>query len=821
MRGLSYGHGWDRGARVVLSHSAPGIGEYTVAVAWVTQAYTNAAKVHIIVQDPSAHLPGANAKVVSTDEIIRLNKHYARITHSVRKTVTLDRGRDDGVEKGDTYEIHANDPPDLVVGKLRVTEVAPASASAVIEEGRSEIRFEATFSGRARPRDPVTLLLLAPYTEGPDDVQTQMAMRADGHVRRALESAKREAPEFRIIEGSPTWRGESTLEQVHERAVQQGHLLGADHVLITQIRCGEWACMDNWLITPGDISTGTPARAVSLDLSPSQVGEAPPSSLVLGELTHAMRNYQDASYYFRHSIPQDDSMSNGARRKLAEADVELGQAGRARSWLVGKNLSTNADLLAAHAAVACGDPEQNELVALKDMAKAASRTSNSLEARQVWDKTLGCLVDTNSERHEVIDPWLTEGRDLAEQDMDGKKRIEWMTRDAHALYRAGKYSSGMRMYQSTYSLAQERSEPRAMTKIRIAEARDSLRVGEPLVAEERLHDAMQTSRISGHPEDCIECFDLLSTARFYRYGAKEAAFHMQKLCLDQPQALQLPCKISLSSLKLLGGTGKEILPELERLTRTARSTQQPKLELDGLELTATHEIALGRISNAHKSVEEACRLALNLDPGRGQLLIARLKFVEGSLISAAQNARNARDSFRDNRDQVREAWARLLLGDISYAQGRRGDANSEVENARQTFLSLGEHEGRRQAELALALYALQEGKTDPAAALQSVADEYSRNKSIPGQIAAKAPLMWANIRNGAEPELALRALGELERRARMIQHLKLRADVLLWKNCVLRSLGRHAETKGLLDEARRLYFSLGQHQPPQYCADSA
>lgn len=121
--GLPKGHGWRRADWALIEVMQPGFSKATpAAMVSVVNAYPDAVEVHILYQTISnVSLDGAAARLVGTDERVRLGKFVGRIAKVGLTGVELDIGAEDRVTAGDVYQVLSR-RDHLPVGRVRITD---------------------------------------------------------------------------------------------------------------------------------------------------------------------------------------------------------------------------------------------------------------------------------------------------------------------------------------------------------------------------------------------------------------------------------------------------------------------------------------------------------------------------------------------------------------------------------------------------------------------------------------------------------------------------------------------------------------------------
>ncbi|WP_437338494.1 tetratricopeptide repeat protein [Sorangium sp. So ce394] len=337
--GLPARHGWARERRVLLTkrNVKHGIDVKVGVVVVLDDSYATAAPVGIMYEEPGASFDGALARIVGSDERLRIGRGFGSLSQvTTTSVVELDLGRRDGVGVGDVYEVRGREGTG-VIGRVRVVSLEDTRAKAeVINAGPFAAGQEVVYQpqrGDEAVKGAAVTVVVCDFEPKARDKDVVLAGQAF-----AFDLAKH------LREAAGHWKGlevkqASQMVGDDEKARKLGRAYRADVVVWGTAMCisGRGCALPVFtVVDPGRLATARfEGKEVRFDpVNPRESLErgtaSDPAGLVfglLGSLTFAAQRYGDAAFYLGR-VPEGALKGEEryrALRDLCDAQYFLGR----------------------------------------------------------------------------------------------------------------------------------------------------------------------------------------------------------------------------------------------------------------------------------------------------------------------------------------------------------------------------------------------------------------------------------------------------------------------------------------------------------------
>ncbi|WP_143825620.1 tetratricopeptide repeat protein [Nannocystis exedens] len=829
--GLPPNHGWRRGSRVVISQEKQWVGAQTVAVAWVVDNFETAAKINVIFQRKGQTVEGGAATLYDGSKRLRFENYYAHMESRKGDRVTLNIGKYDGVVVGDYYEARKQSEPDYPLGLVRVIRVHEMSAEASVEEEVEDFGTERhEFVLRTRTTLPsIKVAVAAVPREGavPPSPEATKRDKREGlagklRARQAAPDGKLEVDEF---PSTPSGDPETLLQRLADGARARK----ASQVVWTGGVCATEPCPSIYYAdVPKDPKEPLVPKPL---LVPSAMGgdAADDQSALLGQIAYAGKAYEEASYRLRAwAGSPHGGFSSEALLQLVDAEVQLGQFGRALIWLqeFGRKYDRAAkppSYYHARVRIACSNENLWELDDLREEGRRRPDLKRAqLEASE-------CAIEINQRRKNratALD-LLSEARVLAGElgDQDALKRLA--AREAELADHPGRLDDGQKETAAEYEEVIATGEPQARANQSLRLARKGSRSGDLDGALEHLKRAVALYKETRNDAGLAECMPLLVGLWRSRDGVEQARKRLvaERRTVKGPawRRSELGLQIGEASLDLHAGKIARARKQLVKLLSVARKSQFAEEELQILGLQVEQALIAGQMQQGQKALDQYTRRASDLrrepEQAHACLLGGRFALQEGDSKLAKEQAQRAIHGYDSLDDEAGIAAGKLLLGDVHRELGNLDASRRHYEAADRKYEWLNDEEGRRLARLGL--FATEKGRADGGLRdhLQSIMTFYKRKGQPREHLRAELQFEWAAFAASRDHARTLRKLKGLRDQAKRSEFAVLRAEAQMLIACVHRDARTHPLARHEYHLARDLYAAMGRHDQLFICPE--
>ena len=826
--GLPRGHNWTRGTRVLLSKPIAGVGETTVAVAWVVESHERAVTVNIIIGEPDQSLEGATARPKDPDHRVRFENFYGHMKSRDGKQLVLDIGQYDGVREGDFYEARDELMPDYPVGAVRVTRVNSMSADAeVIQETKAFGVFdEFVLSPRGTSIPVIQVGVVSAGTSDPETHQNHDLLLTK------LDAVKAGSHPFGItVEQLRPARGQDPVAPTHDsiaasaRAQHMGQVVWAEGVCTTD------PCVRAWYAVVPESPKGilVPKPLFFPSTTGGSVDSDP--SAVLGQLAHGAQAFDEASYHLRAWAADDSgNITTEARLQLAEAEQELGQFGRARIWL--RPLGTVSDesqLLRYFHARGRGACAEANLLELENLQKSALKHVHKHPKLKEFNlRVLECKVDLGLAAGNLMEAsrLIDEGAALAEELGNHRSISHFKTRKAELHERAGRFDEAQRLRQDAYDLAVSTDDRQAQAGYRLALAKNRAQAGDFTSAKDHAQTALGLFKVLQDDDGIVECLPVLVKIHRHLDGIEVA----RRFLDNEFRALKrrrLPradfaLRLAGTYLDLQQGDLLRASRDLKKLRGSISRQRRSDEEIQVLEMQAELFILMGQAQQARSTIDHYWQRARDLgrarDLARAYLIFSELSLQEGNWKSARNSAKEALKRYQLIHDQAGMAATEFILGEIEREFGKVPEAQQHYKAARESFQQVQDADGAQRADLGLAALGLwRQGSIQARQHLLRIDSHFKKVGNVQDLLRVRLQLEWAKFLYSRDRAASLQALRILRDEAKRKKFVAFHAEAQMLIACVHRTDSDHKIANQEFAVARKLYADIGRHTQSWPC----
>lgn len=831
--GLPSQHGWRRGSRIVISQEEEDLGSRKVAVAWVVETLDRAAKVNVIFQRYNQSVEGGTATLHEDGDRLRFENYYARMASRSGKSITLDIGKDDGVEEGHTYEARKLTRPDYPVGLVRVTRVHDMHSDAIVVEEPEAFGAELhEFVLRRSTKPPAIAVAVAAIRREDAAPPSREGAKRDSREGLAdkLRLAQKASPDVEVQVYDLRSMPGGDLETLLPRLAEGARARQASQVVWTGGPCAAEPCPAAYY---ADVPKDPKAALVPKPLLlPSMMGggAADDASALVGQIAYAGKAFEEASYRLRTwagSLHGD--FSSEMLLQLVDAEVQLGQLGRARIWLeeLERRYAHAAKPLSYYQArvrVACSNKNLWELRSLR----GESRKRPELRKAQL--DAVECAIELNIDNKSLAKAreLLPDARSLASElgDQDALNRVlRW---EAKLADQPGRLADRRKetVAESEEGLTAAEPQDQASQSFKLAMERSrSGDLNGALGYLERAFDLYKEVRSDAGLAECVPLFVGLWRSREGVEGARKRLSAERRTVKGPPwRRAELGMQIGGASLDLQAGKLARARKDLVKFLSFARKSQFVEEELQILALQVEQALIAGQMQQAQRALDKYKERVIDspreADKARAHLLWARFELQDGKPKPAKEHADIAIRRYRNLDDDAGVAAGQLLLSDAHRELGDLEESRKHYEAAASAYEWLHDEEGRHLANVAL--FPSMGGGTGEASrdSLHASMTYFKKRGQLHEYLRAALRYEWAAFMTSRDHAAALRKLKALRVQAKNREFTVLRAEAQMLIACVHRDDHAYGPANREYQVARGLYGAMGRYEQPFNCPES-